>query len=761
MVGDVITETIGRVKGSFSLQLFALFGVMLLVIGGFGGLIYVETAGALENDVETDLKHATSVQAGLISQWIGHGTDHVRSIVFDPAVQSGETDRIETYLERQRDGGPEGTVATHYVTDDGTVLATNGEGSDAGYANVSWWSKSVGELANGVQGPYVDPRAGVRAVAFVGPVPGSDARVVTVVDLSKVSWGLQSPSSVEDSYITIVDRPGVLLTTYQGEHSKASVGPSFSDSEQATLRDVRSSTMALETGETGLRTVDLNGQATATGYTRIRGTDSALLVHVPKQQALALQQEITRLVIGLLVVSLLGLGITGIVVTRSTSGSIQRLAETAEALESGQLDVELETSRTDEIGQLYDAFDSMRRSLKESLEETEEARESAEDQRKELSRLVDSLQTQASEFADITAMTANGDLTQRMEIDSESEAMEQIAREFNEMVAEIESTIVEISHFADEVTAHGQEVTASSEEVKRASEQVTESVQTISEKAERQHEQFQTVTEQMDEMTETTEEIASLCDQVSTIAEQTASTGQRGREAADQAKTAMTRIDDGADRAVSEIRALRDQMHEVEEIAEVISQLAEQTNMIALNANIEASRSDGGGDDSGFAAVAEEVKEMASDTKESAEEIETIIDELREQTTSVATEVEDVQSVIDDNTTTVQYATDALDEIAEYAEQTYTGVQEISTASQQQAAVSQEVLSMVEEAADLSEEVDDEASTVAAAAEEQTSALTEVTGSASELAERARLLRSHLDAFRFEEAPKQIPATDD
>jgi methyl-accepting chemotaxis protein len=68
---------------------------------------------------------------------------------------------------------------------------------------------------------------------------------------------------------------------------------------------------------------------------------------------------------------------------------------------------------------------------------------------------------------------------------------------------------------------------------------------------------------------------------------------------------------------------------------------------------------------------------------------------------------------------------------------------------------------MVEEAATLSEQVDDEASSVAAAAEEQTSALSEVTDSASKLAERSRLLQSHLNAFRVEEMPKQIPATDD
>jgi methyl-accepting chemotaxis protein len=757
---NIVTRTIGRIKGSFSLQLFVLFGVMLVVIGGFGGLIYVETAGALEHDVEDDLRHAADVQSGLMSQWIAHGADHVRSVVTHPVIASGDRERIQAYLERQRDSGPEGAIATHYVGGDGEVIASNGGSADAGYANVSWWSNSPGELTSGVQGPYVDPRAQTQAVAFVGPVPGSETRVVTVIDLDQVSWGLDSPSSVDESYITVVDSSGVLLTTHTAE-SLAMGGRQFTENGRTALWDLRSSTIDRGPDETTLRRVELRGTPTVTGATRIRGTDSVLMVHVPQQNALALQEEITQLVGGLLLVSLVGLGVVGIVVSRSTTGAIRQLARNAEELEAGNLDIELESDRTDEIGQLYDAFDSMRRSLKGSLDETEDAREAAEQQRKDLSKLVESLQQQASEFADVAAVTASGDLTRRMDIDGENESMAQIAREFNEMVSEIESTIVEISHFANEVTAHSEEVTASAEEVKGASEQVSSSVQRISSQTERQNEQFQTATEQIDEMTETTEEIASLCDQVTTIAEHTASTGQRGQKAADQATTAMERIDDGAARAVAEIRTLRGQMREVEEIAEVISQLAEQTNMIALNANIEASRSGGGGDESGFAAVAEEVKDMSTDTKESAGEIEAIIDELREQIDTVVDEVEDVQSVIDDNTTTVQYATEALDEIADYAEQTYTGTREIATATQQQAAVSQEVLSMVEEAATLSEQVDDEASSVAAAAEEQTSALSEVTDSASKLAERSRLLQSHLNAFRVEEMPKQIPATDD
>ena len=126
--------------------------------------------------------------------------------------------------------------------------------------------------------------------------------------------------------------------------------------------------------------------------------------------------------------------------------------------------------------------------------------------------------------------------------------------------------------------------------------------------------------------------------------------------------------------------------------------------MLALNANIEASRSTSGEEDGGFGVVAQEVKELSQDAKDAAEEIEDRLEAIREQTRRSADEVEQTSEDVDEASAQVADAVDALEEIAEYAGETNTGVQEISAATQQQAASTQEVVAMVDEAATISEE---------------------------------------------------------
>jgi methyl-accepting chemotaxis protein len=177
-------------------------------------------------------------------------------------------------------------------------------------------------------------------------------------------------------------------------------------------------------------------------------------------------------------------------------------------MQEGDLDVELHTTRIDNIGRLYGGFAELRDSLRSQIGEAERARKEAEVSRAEAMEMTNYLQETAEEYSEIMQDCAAGDLTQRMEEDGENEAMDQIAAEFNDMIGELEKTTGQLKSYVDEVEAAGAEVEQSANTVRQASEEVADSIQTISDDAYDQKERLRSVSETMDGVASRLEEMA-------------------------------------------------------------------------------------------------------------------------------------------------------------------------------------------------------------------------------------------------------------
>ncbi len=189
--------------------------------------------------------------------------------------------------------------------------------------------------------------------------------------------------------------------------------------------------------------------------------------------ASAVAERSTSAITGLIVLTVINLGLVAATVGGNTAASLSSLSATATRMGDGDLDVDLTSRRDDEIGDLYDSFDEMRRSLRSSLEETERAREEAEEaresaetaraeaetarreverERERLAEVNDSLEADAERFGEVMARCADGDLTARMGGEGNTEAMASVATSFDEMMDGIESLVGRISQFADDVS---------------------------------------------------------------------------------------------------------------------------------------------------------------------------------------------------------------------------------------------------------------------------------------------------------------------
>ncbi|MCU4741265.1 methyl-accepting chemotaxis protein [Natronoglomus mannanivorans] len=751
----------GFIRDRYLAKFLVIMLLVVVVIASVGAAGYMEATNSVEEDTDAQLQSTVTMQADSIGTWVDQKERQTNMISETEQVRSGDTDEIQPYMTRHwRSFDVEGI---HYVDTDRNQITASSEPSAVDQSldgiDEPWTNDETFESLTSPSDVWTADQAHPGSIherdviTFVSPITGWDGRyIVVVAGIEDQVDALYQQSTAQST--TILNTDGEQVMTADDE----------ADQQAAADRNQDAFDTVFDPNE-NLENASVSESAnTVYAYKQVPGTNWVAVTSTPKTQAYAVADTVRNSIGAIVGVSLIALVGAAVVLGRHTVTPLTRLRSRVKRMEEGDLEVDLETRRSDEIGQLYGGFATMRDSLRERIAEVQNARADAESARDEAEHMNQHLEAKADEYNDVIDEWAEGDLTQRLDPESENAAMTEIAEDLNEMVADLEIALDNVKGFANQTAVASEQVTASTEQVRSASRQVTDSIQEISAGAERQNEKLITAAEEMNNLSATTQEITSLSVEVADIAERTAETGQEGREAAQEAIDAMEEIEEGSEHAVEAIRELEEEeVAQIDELIESISDIAKETNMLALNANIEASRSAGGenADGEGFGVVAHEIKELAQDAKGAADEIETRLEAIRQQTKRSASEVEQNSELIEDASQRVQKTVEGLEEIAEYAEETNTGVQEISGVTEAQADSTEAIVTQVEEVTSISEETTAEAETVASAAEEQTAGLVETSQSIEDLSRRATSLSDALDRFETDVDDDQVPADDD
>ncbi|WP_108944996.1 methyl-accepting chemotaxis protein [Shewanella halifaxensis] len=274
----------------------------------------------------------------------------------------------------------------------------------------------------------------------------------------------------------------------------------------------------------------------------------------------------------------------------------------------------------------------------------------------------------------IVTIEADSDLTRRIDITTKDE-LGQLSRSFNLMLDKFQSSLHSVAETSSSLAE-------SSQGMATITADAAISVQT-------QRNELEMVATAMNEMTATVVEVAKNANDAADAAVQTDSQSQAGLEVVNNTVQAIESLAVGIERASQVVKDLEDDSHQIGSILDVIKGIAEQTNLLALNAAIEAARA--GEQGRGFAVVADEVRTLASRTQESTEEIQRMIEKLQGGAKSAANAMSDSRQYVDDSVNHARSAGEVLESIAK-AIATITDMNtQIATAAEEQSTVSEEI----------------------------------------------------------------------
>ncbi|MEA5388085.1 methyl-accepting chemotaxis protein [Haloarculaceae archaeon H-GB11] len=226
-------------------------------------------------------------------------------------------------------------------------------------------------------------------------------------------------------------------------------------------------------------------------------------------------------------------------------------------------------------------------------------------------------------------------------------------------------------------------------------EQVADRSAEIAFLADQQSSNMDELSEEVGDVSAAVEEIAASTDEVNAESDDAAALAEQGCERARELSERIDAIHARATRVNEAVDVLADHIADIDEFVETIDDIADQTNMLALNASIEAARVDGG---EGFAVVADEVKSLAESSQSEAARIRELVTTIDEATTRVADDIDDVYEEAEAGRSETDRAVETFESIEDITSRLSASMDQVATATDQQAESTEELAMMSDEA---------------------------------------------------------------
>jgi methyl-accepting chemotaxis protein len=747
------------ILSSIQRRLVFLFIAVIIVVAPPIG---VYTYYVIESDILEQTKRAADaraeVEANEIGAWLSARVSELETMARGNTVRAGDADSLRAYLDRQFAELSDNYSELYYALPDGYAWSTNDKEvnlADREYVRRLFAGESEFEISD----PIYSKSNGKSVVAVAAPYRGPDGTVEMIIGgtvlLERLSDEVRKSRHSEGGYSEIVDGTGRIVASPIEERV---MKLNLLDAGAEGFEDIAERAEAMTRGETGDGVFRLNGEDMLINHHPIPGTPnwSAVVVE-PEDAALS---AVNGLLYGMIVmIALLAVvgGLAFLYASKRIVLPIRRAREMIVSLARGNLERRLDLEREDEIGEMVEAMNQLADNLSRFVGAMNQLAEGRfpewsaigdEDQISPgLLKINETLRGLNGEIGTLIQAAVTGELSVRADGSAFAGSYRDLLEGMNELMAEMnrpfQSSAQTLARMAEgdlsarieddfqndyrlmkeSVNALGASLSGIIAAVRNAAQATASSSAEVSASAEQmatgvheQSRQTEEIASSIEEMAKTIFETTRNANDAADLAKSAGKHAQDGAVKIDETKRGMERIVESANSTGDLVGELANKTQEIGKMSAIIDDIADQTNLLALNAAIEAARA--GEQGRGFAVVADEVRKLAERTSAATKEINQTVASIQSSAKAADASMIEARKAVDEGMRITDELAQSFSLIKSGAAETVDVATQVASASEQQSAAGEQISRSVEQISSGSQQTSVGAQQIAKAAED-------------------------------------------
>lgn len=358
-----------------------------------------------------------------------------------------------------------------------------------------------------------------------------------------------------------------------------------------------------------------------------------------------------------------------------------------------------------------------------------------------------SISSPIRKIAGLMVELSKGNLQISIEGSKRNDEIRQLTEAMQVMKSTLHHTIKQVAAASANVAAQSEELTQSATEVRTGSEQIAFTMEEIASGTEKQADRASRLASNVGIFSSKVQATNERGEQIQASSIEVLGLTDEGKQLMESSNKQMMRIDKIVQEAVKKVDQLDNQTKEISQLVSIIQQVADQTNLLALNAAIEAARA--GEQGKGFAVVADEVRKLAEQVSDSVTNITDIVDTIQNESSMVVDSLKAGYTEVEQGTLQIKTTGKTFTKINSSVTDMVNNIQQISENLSDITAGSQEMNRSIEEIASISEEAASGIEETSATTQQSSSSMEEVARSSEQLSELAEELSKLVRYFKL------------